>query len=43
MKNLNCNKLKIFINLEIIGKANKNKKIYIYFFLKSKKTNSIIW
>ena len=30
MKNLDCNQIKIFINLEIIGEDNKNKK-YIYF------------
>ena len=31
MKNLDCNQIKIFINLEIIEKKN-----YIYIFLKSK-------
>ena len=30
MKNLDCNQIKIFINLEIVGEDNKNKK-YIYF------------
>ena len=30
MKNLDCNQIKIFINLKIIGEDNKNKK-YIYF------------
>ena len=42
MKNLDCNQIKIFNNLEIIGEEDKNKKIYIYF---SKKPNkiSIIW
>ena len=28
MKNLNCNQIKIFINLEIIGE----KKLYTYFY-----------
>ena len=28
MKSLNCNQIKIFINLEIIGE--EGKKIYIY-------------
>ena len=39
MKNLDCNQIKFFINLEIIGEEDKNKKKkknYIYFF-KSKK------
>ena len=31
MKNLDCIKIEIFINLEIIKEENKNKKIYIYF------------
>ena len=39
MKNLDCNQIKIFINLEIIGEDNKNK-IYIY-ILKSKKNSAI--
>ena len=30
MKNLNCNQIETFINLEIIGKEDKNKYIYIY-------------
>ena len=31
MKNLDCNQIKIFINLEIIGEEDKNKKkLYIY-------------
>ena len=39
MKNLDCNQIKIFNNLEIIGEEDKNKKkLYIYFF-KSKKKN----
>ena len=33
MKNLNCNQIKIFINLEIIREKDKDKKIYIYFFI----------
>ena len=36
MKNLDCNQIKIFIILEIIGEEDK-KKNYIYFFFKSKK------
>ena len=36
MKNLDCNQIKIFINLEIIGKA----KLYI--FLKSKNLKKIL-
>ena len=32
MKILDCNQIKIFINLEIIGEKDKDKKIYIYFF-----------
>ena len=34
MKNFDCNQIKIFINLEIIGEEDKNqkKKFYIYFF-----------
>ena len=31
MKNLDCNQIKIFINLEIIGE--ENLYIYIYIFL----------
>ena len=34
MKNLYCNQIKIFINLEIIRKEDKDKK-YIYLFLKN--------
>ena len=30
MKNMDCNQIKIFINLEIIGK--EDKEIYISFF-----------
>ena len=34
MKNLNCNQIKIFINLEIIGEKDKNNiYIYIYFLI----------
>ena len=31
MKNLNCNRIETFINLEIIGEENKNKKIISFF------------
>ena len=34
MKNLDCNQIKIFINLEIIGEKDKNKKNYIIFLKK---------
>ena len=38
MKNLNCNQIQIFINLEIIGEEDKNNiYIYIYFFKSKKK------
>ena len=37
MKNLDCNQIKIFNNLEIIGEEDKNKKIYIYFLKNLKK------
>ena len=37
MKNLDCNQINIFINLEIIGE----EKFYIFF--KSKKKNSTVW
>ena len=33
MKNLNCNQIKIFINLEIIGKEDRDKYIYIYIYI----------
>ena len=33
--NLDCNQIKFFIDLEIIGEEDKNKKNYIYFFKKS--------
>ena len=36
MKNLNCNQIKISINLKIIGEEDKNKNC-IYFFLKISK------
>ena len=39
MKNLDCNQIKIFINLEIIEEEDKNN-IYIFFF-KSKKVSAI--
>ena len=29
MKSLDCNEIKIFINLEIIGEKDKCKKLYI--------------
>ena len=32
MKNLNCNKIKIFINLEIIREEDK-ENIYIYIYI----------
>ena len=32
MKSLNCNQIKIFINLEIIGEEDKYKKIIFIFF-----------
>ena len=35
MKNLDCNKIKVFINLEIIVEEDKDKK-YISIFLKKK-------
>ena len=34
MKNLDCIQIEIFINLEIIGEEDKNKKKIIYIFLK---------
>ena len=34
IKNLDCNQIKIFINLEIIGKEKLYIYIYIYFFFK---------
>ena len=37
MKNQDCNQIKIFINLEIIGEEDKNKKNYIYFLKNLKK------
>ena len=42
MKSLDCNQIKIFINLEIIGKEEirTKKKLYL-FFLKSKKISAI--
>ena len=41
MKNLDCNQIKIFINLEIIGE--ENIYIYIYISFKSIKKNSTIF
>ena len=40
MKNLDCNQIKIFINLEIIGEKDKKKKNYIIFSKKSKKIST---
>ena len=37
MKNLDCNQIKIFINLKIIGEEDKNKKKIISMFLNLKK------
>ena len=40
MKNLDCNQIKIFIHLKIIGEEDKNqkkKKLYTYIFLILKK------
>ena len=37
MKNLDCNQINIFINLEIIGEEDKNKENYIYFLKNLKK------
>ena len=40
MKSLDCNQIKLYINLEIIGEEDKYKKIiyiYIFFFFNSKK------
>ena len=41
MKNLDCNQIRIFINLKIIGEENKDKYIYIYIFKKSNKISTI--
>ena len=38
---MDYNQIKIFIKLEIIGEEDKKKKVYIYFFLKSKKISTI--
>ena len=44
MKNLDCNQIKIFINLEIIGEEKLYIYIYIHlFFKKSKKKNSTMF
>ena len=37
MKGLDCNKVKIFINLEIIGEKDKYKKLYLFFKNSKKK------
>ena len=42
MKTLNCNQIETFINLEIIGEKDKNKKKIISIFLKFFK-NYVIW
>ena len=41
MKSLNCNQIKVFINLEIIGEEDKYKKNFIYLFLIQKKFSAI--
>ena len=38
MKNLDCNQIKIFINLEIIGE----EKLYIFFLKKKKKFCNLV-
>ena len=43
MKNLNCNQIETFINLEIIVKEDKNKKIYIYIYLFFKNLKKIFY
>ena len=43
MKNLNCNQIETFINLEIIGKEDKNKYIYIYIYLFFKNLKKIFY
>ena len=42
MKSLDCNQIKIFINLEIIREEDKYKK-KLYSFFKKSKNNSKIW
>ena len=41
MENLDCNQIKIFINLKIIGEEDKNKKKIISIFLNLKKKIAI--
>ena len=44
MKHVDCNQIKIFINLEIIGEEDKNNiniYIYIYIYIKSNKISAI--
>ena len=41
MKSLNCNQIKIFINLEIIGEEGKKIYIYIYIYIKFTKISAI--
>ena len=43
MKNLDCNQIKIFIYLAIIGEEDKNKTNLYVFFLKSKKKKIIFY
>ena len=42
MKNSDCNQIKNFINLEIIGEEDKDKK-YTYLFSKKSNKISAIW
>ena len=41
MKSLDCNQIKIFINLEIIGEEDKYKKKLYLFFLNFKKVSAM--
>ena len=44
MKNLDCNQIKIFINLAIIGEEDKNKtNLYVFFFKSKKKKNFFLF
>ena len=42
MKGLDCNKVKIFINLEIIGEKDKYKKLYLFFKNSKKKFCNLV-
>ena len=42
IKNLDCNQINIFINLEIIGEEKSYLYIYIYIYLKSKNIKYIL-